>query len=114
VFAAEAECAAVGERQEIGERPLDDAQSVGGQVEIPDDVRVEQADGIDPGWNSSVTAAPPTTGRRSITATLSPAPAREAAQTRPLWPAPMTMASKLSDSAKAASGTVGLQARNVP
>src|ERR1700687_5685814 len=42
-----------------------------------------------PGWNSSVTAAPPTTARRSSTVTLSPAAARYAAHTRPLCPPPM-------------------------
>src|SRR5688572_18265189 len=41
-----------------------------------------------PGWNSSVTAAPPTTWRRSSTVTFNPPAARYAAQTRPLWPPP--------------------------
>src|SRR4051794_1303355 len=47
-----------------------------------------------PGWNSSVTAAPPTTPRRSSTVTPRPAAARYAAQTRPLWPPPMISASR--------------------
>src|SRR5580700_11263685 len=47
-----------------------------------------------PGWNSSVTAAPPTTARRSSTITLSPAAARYAAHTRPLCPPPMINASQ--------------------
>ena len=46
-----------------------------------------------PGWNSSVSAAPPTTERRSSTFTLSPVPARYAAQVSPLCPAPMMTAS---------------------
>src|SRR5579863_9255026 len=47
-----------------------------------------------PGWNSSVTAAPPTTARCSSTVTLSPAAARYAAHTRPLCPPPMIRASQ--------------------
>src|SRR5882757_1860258 len=47
-----------------------------------------------PGWNSSVTAAPPTTLRRSSTVTLSPAAAKYAAQTSPLWPPPTITASR--------------------
>src|SRR6266511_2301358 len=46
-----------------------------------------------PGHSSSVTHAPPTMSRRSKTSTSSPARARYAAATRPLWPAPMTTAS---------------------
>ena len=46
-----------------------------------------------PGWSSSVIAAPPTFGRRSRISVLSPALARYAPLTMPLWPAPMTMAS---------------------
>src|SRR5579863_6059452 len=47
-----------------------------------------------PGWNSSVTAAPPTIARRSSTVTLSPAAARYAAHVRPLCPPPMISASQ--------------------
>ena len=46
-----------------------------------------------PGTISSVTAAPPSTSRRSRTTTRMPARARYAAVTRPLWPPPMMMAS---------------------
>ena len=41
-----------------------------------------------------MTAAPPSTPRRSSTHTDSPAPARYAAQVSPLWPPPMMTASK--------------------
>ncbi len=81
-FAGE-EIAAIGRGQEILRAALDDAQAVIGEFQIPDDLRVEQADGIGrhriaeiPGWNSSVTAAPPTTLRRSTTFTRRPAIAR--------------------------------------
>src|SRR6185436_19474717 len=47
-----------------------------------------------PGWNSSVTAAPPSTLRRSSTRTERPAPARYAAHVRPLCPPPMMTASR--------------------
>src|ERR1700683_429349 len=47
-----------------------------------------------PGWNSSVTAAPPTTARCSSTVTFSPAAARYAAHTSPLCPPPMIRASQ--------------------
>src|SRR4051794_14867113 len=46
-----------------------------------------------PGHSSSVTQAPPTMSRRSKHSTVSPARARYAAATRPLWPAPMTATS---------------------
>src|SRR3954471_13368647 len=46
-----------------------------------------------PGHSSSVTQAPPTMSRRSKTSTDSPARARYAAATSPLWPAPTTTAS---------------------
>ena len=46
-----------------------------------------------PGRSSSVMAAPPTMWRRSRISVLSPALARYAPLTRPLWPPPMTMAS---------------------
>ena len=46
-----------------------------------------------PGMSSSVMAAPPTFGRRSRMSVLSPAFARYAPLTMPLWPAPMTIAS---------------------
>src|SRR5687767_7133668 len=49
-----------------------------------------------PGNTSSVIAAPPTCSRRSNTSTLLPARARYAAQTRPLCPPPMMMASRLA------------------
>src|SRR6185437_7403917 len=49
-----------------------------------------------PGWNSSVTAAPPTTPRRSRTVTFSPAAARYAAHTSPLWPPPTMRTSRVS------------------
>src|SRR5688500_7565110 len=49
-----------------------------------------------PGNTSSVIAAPPTCSRRSSTSTLRPARARYAAQTRPLCPPPMMMASRLA------------------
>src|SRR6185503_19788463 len=46
-----------------------------------------------PGYSSSVTQAPPTMSRRSKHSTVSPARARYAAATRPLWPAPITATS---------------------
>ena len=48
--------------------------------------------------SSSVTVLPPTTSRASSTQTSSPAAARYAAQTSPLWPAPITTTSVLSGS----------------
>src|SRR3989442_66536 len=53
----------------------------------------EQTVNLNPGYTSSVTAAPPRTCRRSRTTTFLPAWARYAAVVRPLWPPPMTMAS---------------------
>ena len=53
----------------------------------------EQTENLKPGKTSSVTAAPPSTYRRSSTSTRLPARARYAAFTRPLWPPPMTMTS---------------------
>jgi hypothetical protein len=53
----------------------------------------EQHENLKPGWISSVVVAPPTWRRRSTTRTFLPAFARYAAQTRPLCPAPTTMAS---------------------
>src|SRR2546428_9999376 len=49
---------------------------------------------LTPGKTSSVMQAPPTIGRRSRTRTFSPAFARYAAETRPLWPAPTMRASQ--------------------
>ena len=46
-----------------------------------------------PPANSSLAAVPPTLERASSTSVRMPAFARYAAATRPLWPAPMTMAS---------------------
>src|ERR1700692_598162 len=51
-----------------------------------------------PGWNSSVTAAPPTTPRRSRTVTFRPAVARYAEQTKTLWPPPMMTTSRSPES----------------
>src|SRR2546422_3568531 len=48
---------------------------------------------LTPGKTSSVMHAPPTIGRRSRTRTFSPAFARYAAETRPLWPPPTMTAS---------------------
>src|SRR2546425_7486990 len=48
---------------------------------------------LTPGKTSSVMQAPPTIGRRSRTRTFSPAFARYAAETRPLWPPPTMTAS---------------------
>ena len=56
----------------------------------------EQTEKRKPGKTSSVTAAPPSTWRRSSTSTFRPARARYAAFTRPLWPPPTTIASYLS------------------
>ena len=53
----------------------------------------EQTEYLKPGKISSVTAAPPSTCRRSTTSTLRPALARYAALTRPLWPPPITITS---------------------
>ena len=53
----------------------------------------EAVDTRDPGQTSSVTQALPSTPRRSRTSVRTPAPARCAAQTSPLCPAPMTIAS---------------------
>src|SRR5437588_1199077 len=55
----------------------------------------EQTENLKPGKISSVTAAPPSTCRRSSTSTRLPARARYAALTRPLWPPPMTIQSYL-------------------
>src|SRR5687768_7956375 len=52
-----------------------------------------------PGWNSSVTAAPPTTCRRSSTVTFKPVAARYAAQTKPLWPPPTIRTSDFAGTA---------------
>src|SRR5262245_6113919 len=49
-----------------------------------------------PGANSSVTATPPTTGRRSRTTGRKPAFARDAAAVSPFGPAPMTTTSLFS------------------
>ena len=57
------------------------------------DTTYEQTEYLKPGKISSVTAAPPSTCRRSSTSTRLPARARYAALTRPLWPPPMTMTS---------------------
>ncbi len=48
----------------------------------------------------SVMAAPPTSGRDSSTAVRSPALARNAAATRPLWPPPTITASHANPSAR--------------
>src|SRR5687768_9384126 len=53
------------------------------------DTTYEQTENLKPGKTSSVTAAPPSTWRRSRTSTLRPARARYAAAVRPLWPPPM-------------------------
>ena len=53
----------------------------------------EKTENLKPGTISSVTAAPPTSGRRSSTTTFRPARARYAAATRPLCPPPMMIAS---------------------
>src|SRR2546425_12226320 len=53
----------------------------------------EQTVNLNPGYTSSVTAAPPRTCRRSRTTTFLRAWARYAAVVRPLWPPPITMAS---------------------
>src|SRR3989441_10880957 len=52
----------------------------------------EQTVNLNPGYTSSVTAAPPRTCRRSRTTTFLRAWARYAAVVRPLWPPPITMA----------------------
>src|SRR5689334_15518681 len=57
------------------------------------DTTYEQTENLKPGKTSSVTAAPPSTWRRSRTSTLRPPRARYAAQVRPLWPPPITIAS---------------------
>src|SRR6185369_14032236 len=53
----------------------------------------EQTENLNPGKTSSVTAAPPSTCRRSRTSTFLPARARYAALTRPLCPPPITTTS---------------------
>ena len=53
----------------------------------------EKTENRKPGKTSSVTAAPPSTWRFSSTTVFSPARARYAALTRPLWPPPITIAS---------------------
>ena len=77
-----------------------DLEAVARQIEIADDLRPQQRHDVradreagSPGKTSSVTAAPPTTWRRSSTSTFRPARARYAAAVRPLWPPPMTIAS---------------------
>ena len=55
----------------------------------------EQTEMWKPGNTSSVTAAPPSTCRRSSTSTRRPARARYAACVRPLWPPPITITSYL-------------------
>src|SRR6266446_10645995 len=57
------------------------------------DTTYEHTENLKPGKTSSVTAAPPSTCRRSSTSTRLPARARYAALTTPLWPPPMTMTS---------------------
>src|SRR5262249_26744534 len=57
------------------------------------DTTYEQTENLKPGKTSSVTAAPPSTCRRSRTTTLRPARARYAAAVRPLCPPPITTAS---------------------
>src|SRR3954463_13891827 len=52
----------------------------------------EQTENLNPGKTSSVTAAPPSTCRRSSTRTFFPARARYAAWVRPLCPPPITIA----------------------
>ena len=56
--------------------------------------RYDARENLNPGIISSVTAAPPTMCRRSSTVTSRPCLARYAADTRPLWPPPMTMTSR--------------------
>src|SRR5688500_8399458 len=56
-------------------------------------ITYENVEALKPGANSSVTAAPPMTGRRSSTSVFLPALARYAPQVRPLCPPPMMMAS---------------------
>ena len=53
----------------------------------------EQTENLKPGKTSSVTAAPPSTCRRSSTSTFSPGARQIGRGVRPLWPPPMTMAS---------------------
>ena len=75
------------------------SQPVPREFQVADDLGPEQRDDVgalgeaEAGKISSVTAAPPSTWRRSSTSTLLPARARYAAASRPLWPPPMTMAS---------------------
>ena len=57
----------------------------------------EQTENLNPGKISSVTAAPPSTCRRSSTSTLRPARARYAAHVSPLCPPPMTITSYFID-----------------
>src|SRR6187551_2855236 len=61
-----------------------------------------------PGANSSVTASPPTTGRRSRTIGRRPAFARYAAAVRPFGPAPRTITSRFEVAAAIAGS--GLRA----
>ena len=67
--AADLQEASVIQWQKVGDRTLDDAQAMDGKIEVADDLRVQQRDGVGcdrigkAGLNSSVTAAPPTTGR---------------------------------------------------
>ena len=64
------------------------------EVQLADDLTTyEKTENLKPGKTSSVTAAPPTRGRRSSTSTLRPARARYAAATSALWPAPTSTAS---------------------
>ena len=77
-----------------------DLQAVPRQFEIADDLRPQQAHDVREHRELEarerslrVTAAPPTSGRRSSTSTFLPARARYAAHTRPLWPPPMMIAS---------------------
>src|SRR5439155_22486618 len=57
------------------------------------DTTSEHTEKRKPGNTSSVTAAPPSTCRRSTTSTFRPARARYAAAVRPLCPPPITIAS---------------------
>ena len=76
-----------------------DLQAVPWQIELANDLGPQQrhhigADRVlEAGKISSVTAAPPSTCRRSTTSTLRPARARYAALTSPLWPPPITITS---------------------
>ena len=76
------EIAPVGQRQEVRQGTLDDAEPVAVKLEIADDLGFEKRDGVggdriaETRWNSSVAAAPPTCARRSSTVTLRPVMAR--------------------------------------